>query len=52
MQLAFSDASQAMRMMDLTGTETLKLEEFYFSVQFFCTNVGLKETMVLFKELD
>jgi Ca2+-binding EF-hand superfamily protein len=38
--------------MDLNGSESLKIEEFMFGVQFFCGSVSLPEILMLFKKLD
>jgi len=41
-----------MQFMDLTGSDTVKIEEFVFGVRFFCESVPLPEILYLFKRLD
>jgi len=41
-----------MRFMDLDGSETLKIEEFMFAVQFFIAGAGIAEIILLFNQLD
>ena len=52
LSIAFADAEEAMKFLDLTGTQTLKLEEFNFGVQFFVAGNHFPETLLLFQHLD
>ena len=52
LQMAFSCVSEAMSFLDLTGTETLRIDEFLFGVQFFISGSRLKECLMLFEYLD
>ena len=52
MQLAFRDVKTAIQQMDLGNKGFLKLEDFYFNVQFFSKTATFLETIVLFKQLD
>ena len=52
LQIAFSNSSEAMGFFDLTGTETLRIDEFLFGVQFFFSGSKLKECLMLFQQLD
>jgi hypothetical protein len=48
LQIAFSNSSEAMGFFDLTGNETLRIDEFLFGVQFFFSGSKLKECLMLF----
>ena len=50
--IAFNSAEDLIRFMDLSATESLRIEEFMFGTQFFCSNVSLPEVILLFKKLD
>ena len=41
LQIAFGDASECLRFMDLNGSETIRIEEFMFAVQFFIAGAGI-----------
>ena len=41
-----------MAFFDLSGTETLRIDEFTFGVEFFTSGNRLKECMMLFQDLD
>lgn len=38
--------------MDLSGSQTIKIEEFVFGARFFCESVPLPEILYLYKRLD
>ena len=49
LMIAFNNnASSAMAFFDLSGTETLRIDEFLFGVEFFTSGNRLKECMMLF----
>ena len=41
-----------MHFFDLSGSETLRIDEFVFGVQFFVTGTRLTECLMLFSKLD
>ena len=45
-------AADAMAFFDLSGSETLRIDEFLFGVEFFVSGSRLKECLMLFQELD
>ena len=52
LQMSFQNSSEAIGFFDLTGTETLRIDEFLFGVQFFISGSRLKECLMLFNLLD
>ena len=52
LQIAFGDASECLRFMDLNGSETIRIEEFMFAVQFFIAGAGIADIILLFNQLD
>lgn len=52
LQIAFGDVSECLRFMDLNGSETIRIEEFMFAVQFFISGAGIAEIILLFNQLD
>jgi len=51
-QIAFSDAQELLRFMDLNDDETVRIEEFSFGVQFFIANASIADIILLFNQLD
>ena len=49
---AFGSTNELIKWMDLSGTGTIKPEEFLFAVRFFIKGATLSETMLIFKQLD
>ena len=49
LQISFHNASEALGFFDLTGSETLRIDEFLFGVQFFISGTRLKECLMLFE---
>ena len=53
MQIAFSNSvANAIAFFDLSGNEMLRIDEFLFGVEFFTNGNRLKDTLILFQELD
>ena len=53
LQIAFNNqSSNALCFFDLSGSETLRIDEFLFGVQFFIQGNRLKDCLMLFQELD
>ena len=53
MQISFGGSSQnALSFFDLSGNETLRIDEFLFGVEFFISGNRLKDCLMLFSELD
>jgi len=53
LQIAFqNNASNALSFFDLNGSETLRIDEFLFGVEFFTSGNRLKDALILFQELD
>lgn len=53
LQIAFNgDSSNALAFFDLTGSETLRIDEFLFGVEFFTSGNRLKECLMIFTQLD
>ena len=51
--MAFNNSSlNALSFFDLSGTETLRIDEFLFGVEFFIQGNRLKDCLMLFQELD
>lgn len=47
-----NNSSNALTFFDLSGHEKLRIDEFLFGVEFFTSGNRLKESMMLFQELD
>lgn len=52
LQLAFSDAMDCFDFFDLKNSETIKIEEFIFGIEFFLKGDRLAECTCLFQHLD
>jgi Ca2+-binding EF-hand superfamily protein len=52
LQIAFGDANECIRFMDLNNSETVRIEEFMFAVQFFISGAGITDIILLFNQLD
>ncbi len=52
LQIAFSDAQECLRFIDLNNNETIRIEEFSFGVQFFISNTSITDIILLFNQLD
>lgn len=52
LKMAFATPNDMMQFFDLSGTETLRIDEFVFGVQFFITGSRLTECLMLFQKLD
>ena len=50
--MAFCNSSEMMQFFDLSGSETLRIDEFVFGVQFFISGTRLTECLMLFSKLD
>ena len=50
--IAFPSAEDLLRFMDLSASESVRIEEFLFCVQFFVASVDLALVIMLFKQLD
>ena len=52
LQIAFGDANECLHFMDLNSSETIRIEEFMFAVQFFIASASITDIILLFNQLD
>ena len=52
LQIAFGDANECLRFMELSSSETIRIEEFMFAVQFFIASASITDIILLFNQLD
>jgi hypothetical protein len=52
LQIAFSDAQECLRFIDLNNNESVRIEEFSFGVQFFIASASVTDIILLFNQLD